>query len=47
MSDKKPEEMIIYTYHRKGVALSTGSLNLALKRNDGEHEVTMIKKIYK
>ena len=46
MSDKKPKEMIIYTYHRGGVALTTSSLELAYKRNDGEHEITMVKKIY-
>jgi hypothetical protein len=46
MSEDKPKEMIIYTYHRGGVALTTGNLNIALKRNDGEREVTMIKKIY-
>ena len=47
MSDKeKPKEMVIYTYHRNNVALTTSSLAVALKRNDGEHDVTMIKKVY-
>ena len=45
MSDK-PKEMVIYTYHRNGVALTTSSLAVAWKRNDGEHEITMIKKVY-
>lgn len=46
MKEDKPKEVVIYTYHRGGEPLITGSLNVALKRNDGEHPVTMVKKTY-
>lgn len=47
MKEDKPKEMVVYTYHRGGEPLITGSLNVALKRNDGEYPVTMVKKTYK